>query len=144
MRLTPKQKAFCDYYIECGNATQAAIKAGYSKKTATETGYENLRKPHLKKYIDERVKKKEAKQIAKQDEVLAYLTSIMRGEETEQVLRGIGKGAQVVDEMEVSAKDRIKAAELLGKRYGLWVDRQEMDVKGAVIFVDDIGDEDEA
>lgn len=144
MKLTEKQKRFADYYIETGNATESAVRAGYSEKTAKEMGYENLTKPHIKSYIDERLSEKENKRIAKQDEVLTYLTSIMRGEHQEQVLQGIGKGAQVIVEMDVSAKDRIKAAELLGKRYGLWVDKQELDVKGAVTFVDDIGEEDEA
>jgi phage terminase small subunit len=138
LKLTEKQKRFADYYIETGNATQSAIKAGYSEKTAKVIGNENLTKPYIRSYIDERLAEKENKRIAQQDEVLSYLTSLMRGEKREQVLRGIGQGAQVVDEMEVSAKDRIKAAELLGKRYGLWVDKQELDVKGAVTFVDDI------
>ena len=143
MKLTEKQKRFADYYIETGNATESAVKAGYSEKTAKEMGYENLTKPHIKSYIDERLAEKENKRIAKQDEVLTYLTAIMRGEHQEQVLQGIGKGSQVIADMDVSAKDRIKAAELLGKRYGLWVDKQELDVKGAVTFVDDIGEEDE-
>jgi phage terminase small subunit len=138
VKLTEKQKRFADYYIETGNATQSAIKAGYSEKTAKVIGNENLTKPYIRKYIDERLAEKENQRIAQQDEVLSYLTSLMRGEKREQVLRGIGQGAQVVDEMEVSAKDRIKAAELLGKRYGLWVDKQDIDVKGAVTFVDDI------
>lgn len=46
-KLTPKQKAFADYYIECENATEAAKKAGYSEKTANITGFENLRKPNI-------------------------------------------------------------------------------------------------
>jgi phage terminase small subunit len=138
LKLTEKQKRFADYYIETGNATQSAIKAGYSEKTAKVIGNENLTKPYIRSYIDERLAEKESKRIAQQDEVLSYLTSLMRGEKREQVLRGVGQGAQIIDEMEVSAKDRIKAAELLGKRYGLWVDKQELDVKGAVTFVDDI------
>jgi phage terminase small subunit len=138
VKLTEKQKRFADYYIETGNATESAIRAGYSEKTAKEIGYENLTKPHIRQYIDERLAKKENEQIAKQDEILSYLSSIMRGEQREQVLIGEGKGAQSITDMDISAKDRIKAAELLGKRYGLWVDKQELDVKGAVTFVDDI------
>jgi phage terminase small subunit len=138
VKLTEKQKRFADYYIETGNATQSAIKAGYSEKTAKVIGNENLTKPYIRSYIDERLAEKESKRIAQQDEVLSYLTGLMRGEKREQVLRGVGQGAQIIDEMDVSAKDRIKAAELLGKRYGLWVDKQELDVKGAVTFVDDI------
>lgn len=143
MKLTEKQKRFADYYIETGNATQSAVKAGYSKKTATEMGSENLRKPHIKSYIDERIAEKESKQIAKQDEVLSFLTSIMRGKQKEEILRGIGEGAQIIDDMDVGAKDRIKAAELLGKRYAMWTEKQDIDIKGAVTFVDDIGEEDE-
>ena len=82
--LTLKQQKFCDEYIISGNATQAATLAGYSKKTARSIGQENLTKPDIKKYIDERLEELESSKIAKQDEVLRYLTSIMRGFETEQ------------------------------------------------------------
>lgn len=131
MKLTPKQKAFAEYYIETGNATEAAIKAGYSKKTARVIGQENLLKPALKSYIDEKMKELEDKRIAKAEEVLEYLTRVLRGEETEQVVvtENIGdfmSEAKVVDK-EISAKDKIKAAELLGKRYRLFVDKVEKD-----------------
>ena len=86
MELTPKQKAFADYYIETGNATEAAIKAGYSKKTARVIGQENLTKPAIKTYIDETMEKLADKRIAKAEEVLEYLTRVIRGEETEQVV----------------------------------------------------------
>ena len=69
-KLTPKQKAFCDYYIITMNATEAAIKAGYSKKTAKVIGSENLSKPYLKQYIDERMKEIEDKRIASIKEVM--------------------------------------------------------------------------
>lgn len=65
MKLTPKQKAFADFYIELDNATEAAIKAGYSKRTAKEVGYENLTKPHIKNYIEERTKQLESARITK-------------------------------------------------------------------------------
>lgn len=133
MKLTPKQKAFAEYYIETGNATESAIKAGYSKKTARVIGQENLLKPALKSYIDEKMKELESKRIAKAEEVLEYLTRVLRGEETEQVVvtENIGdfmSEAKVVDK-EISAKDKIKAAELLGKRYRLFVDKVEKDSK---------------
>ena len=131
MKLTPKQKAFAEYYIETGNATESAIKAGYSKKTARVIGQENLLKPALKSYIDEKMKELEDQRIAKADEVLKYLTRVIRGEETEQVVvtENIGdfmSEARVVNK-ELSAKDKIKAAELLGKRYRLFVDKVEKD-----------------
>ena len=137
--LTLKQQRFADEYIISGNATQAATLAGYSKKTARSIGQENLTKPDIKKYIDERLEELESSKIAKQDEVLQYLTSIMRGLETEQTLRGMGEGMQAIDDIEVSAKDRIKAAELLGKRYAMWTDKQEVTGDIAVTFIDDIG-----
>lgn len=117
MKLTPKQKAFADYYIQEPNATQAAIRAGYSKKTAKSIGNENLSKPYILQYIEKTMAQKDEKRIAKQDEILSYLTSVMRGEQKEQVLRGIGEGAQTIDDIDVSAKDRIKAAEMLLKRF---------------------------
>ena len=113
-KLTPKQKAFADYYIEIGNATEAAISAGYSKKTARVIGQENLLKPALKYYIDERIKLIESKRIAKGKEVLEYLTKVMRGEEKDQF------------GLDASLQDRTKAAELLGKRYRLFTDKVEV------------------
>lgn len=131
-KLTPKQQAFVDEYLIDTNATQAAIRAGYSEKTAAVIGRQNLIKVNVSRAIEQRMKEKEDARIAKQDEVLAYLTSVMRGEQTEQVLKGIGPGEQMVDDMDVSAKDRVKAAELLGKRYALWTDKQQIDAKVAV------------
>ena len=119
-KLTPKQKAFCDYYIETGNATEAAIKAGYSKKTAKVIGNENLSKPYLKAYIEERLKELCDKRIAKGEEVLQYLTKVMRGEEKDQF------------GLDASLQDRTKAAELLGKRYRLFVDKVEQKVDATV------------
>lgn len=125
-KLTPKQKAFADYYIECGNATEAAIKAKYSKKTARQIGTENLSKPSISEYIAERMKAVEEKRIATGDEVLRYLTSVMRGEEKDQF------------DLEASLQDRTKAAELLGKRYGLFKDKVEVTGEIGVTIVDDV------
>jgi phage terminase small subunit len=144
-KMTEKQKRFADYYIETGNASESYKRAYDCKNdtTARTNANKNLQKPTIKKYIDSTLSEKDKERIASQDEVLAYLTSVLRGEVTEEVLRGVGKGAQVVDDVEVSAKDRIKAAELLGKRYAIWTDNKNIDVQGVVTFVDDIGDEDE-
>ena len=141
--LTLKQQRFADEYIIRGNATQAAMLAGYSKKTARSIGQENLTKPDIKKYIDERLEELESSKIAKQEEVLRYLTSLMRGEETEQTLRGLGEGEQIIDDIEVSAKDRIKAAELLGKRYGMWTEKIEQTNRNIEIVVGDWDADDE-
>lgn len=129
MKLTPKQKAFAEHYIETGNATEAARKAGYKGKNLNRIASENLSKLDIKNYIDEKMKELEDQRIAKADEVLKYLTRVIRGEETEQVVvtENIGdfmSEARVVSK-ELSAKDKIKAAELLGKRYRLFVDKIE-------------------
>lgn len=141
-KMTLKQQRFADEYIITGNATQAAIKAGYSKKTAKVIANENLTKPYIKKYIDGRLAQLESEKIASQQEVLSYLSSVMRGEMTEQTLRSVGESGQVIAEIDVGAKDRIKAAELLGKRYKLWTDKSEVEVTGTVVFMneDDIQD----
>jgi phage terminase small subunit len=147
LKLTEKQKIFCDEYIISLNATQAAIKAGYAEKTAYAIGAENLRKPKIQSYISERMEQKESSLIATQDEVLQYLTSVLRGESqtTDTVLVGIGYGCQEVQEVEKkpSEKDRLKAAELLGKRYGLYTDKISADVDMSLDISIDYGDGDE-
>jgi phage terminase small subunit len=139
--LTEKQKRFCDYYIETGNASEAARKAGYKGNNLNKVASENLAKLDIKEYIDERMKELQSKRIADQEEILSYLTSILRGEQKEETLIGLGMGEQGIDKIEVSAKDRIKAAELLGKRYSLWTDRTE--ITGEIVtIVDDLTDDD--
>lgn len=138
--LTIKQKRFADEYIISGNATEAYKIAGYrvsSDRVASVEGHKLLRNPKIKSYIDERLKKLESEKIATQEEVLSYLTSVMRGEQTEQTLRGEGEGYQSLIDIDVGAKDRIKAAELLGKRHRLWTDKVEADVQGTVVFVNE-------
>ena len=138
MKLTPKQKAFAEYYIETGNATESARKAGYKGKNLNRIASENLSKLDIKSYIDEKMKELESKRIAKAEEVLEYLTRVLRGEETEQVVvtENIGdfmSEAKVIDK-EISAKDKIKAAELLGKRYRLFTDKIEANINQTVVF----------
>lgn len=104
-KLTPKQKAFCDFYIQSGNATESAVKAGYSKKTAKVIGSENLTKPAIAQYIDERLKPKEKKRIADADEVMQYFTDVMRGEIKDAF------------DMDPSLADRSDAAKSIMKRF---------------------------
>lgn len=138
-KLTLKQQRFADEYIITGNATQSAITAGYSKKTAKSIGQENLTKPDIKKYIDSRLEKLKSEKVADQQEILEFLTSIVRGEETEQTLIGEGMGEQRVTDIEVAANQRIKAAELLGKRYAMWTDKQDISGNiGVVQIMDDV------
>ncbi len=142
-KLTAKQQRFCDEYLIDLNATQAAIRAGYSKKTAYAIGIENLKKLELKRYIEERMAEKESELIADQDEVLKYLTSVMRGETQSSVLALCGDGCQEVIEKNPDEKERLKAAELLGKRYGLYTEKVEQNVDMELNITVDYGDEDE-
>lgn len=137
-KLTIKQQRFADEYIISGNATQSAISAGYAEKSARFMGAENLTKPHIFQYINEKIEIIANESIAKQEEILKYLTSLLRGEQKEQILRSVGNYEQVIEEIEVSAKDRIKAAELLGKRYGMWTDKFDLSGGISVVIVDDI------
>lgn len=145
VKLTAKQRRFCDEYLIDLNATQAAIRAGYSEKNARNIASENLAKPNIKAYIDERMTEKESQLIATQDEVLKYLTSVLRGESqsTEIVVEGTGDGCSEARTLkkEPSEKDRLRAAELLGKRYGLYTDKVETDVDMALTVNIDYGDE---
>jgi phage terminase small subunit len=134
--MNAKQKRFCDEYLIDCNATQAAIRAGYSPKTAKQIGQENLTKPDLKKYIDEQLEQIHSEKTADAQEVLEYLTAVMRGEHTEQVLKLIGEGVQTVTDIDVSARERLKAAELIGKRYGMFKDNVNVDLEPVVIVND--------
>lgn len=120
--MTAKQMRFCDEYLIDLNATQAAIRAGYSKKTAKAIGQENLTKPDIKEHIEQRMAEKESELIADQDEVLKYLTAVLRGKSESSVLARDINGADQVIEKPPDEKERLKAAELLGKRYGLYKD----------------------
>ena len=131
-KMTPKQQMFCDEYLIDLNATQAAIRAGYSKKTANRIATENLSKPVIKAYIAARMAEKESKLIADQDEVLKYLTSVLRGKTQSEVVvvEGIGDGCSEARAMQKAPdeKERLKAAELLGKRYGLYTEKIDAEI----------------
>lgn len=106
--MTPKQRAFCDYYLASGNATEAAEKAGYSQKTARSIGAENLTKPDIKQYIGEHMEKAHETRIADAEEILQYLTNVIRNDHEKTC-------------------ERTKAAELLGKRYAIFVESFKAD-----------------
>lgn len=146
--MTAKQMRFCDEYLIDLNATQAAIRAGYSKKTAGVMAAENLKKPIIHEYIEKRMAEKEAALIADQDEVLKYLTSVLRGESQSEVVvvEGTGDGCSEARTMQKAPdeKERLKAAELLGKRYGLYKDNVEQTVDMELNITVDYGDNDES
>ncbi|MGH2325467.1 terminase small subunit [Leuconostoc lactis] len=116
MKLTPKQQKFADEYIKTGNATQSAIEAGYSRRAAKEVGYENLTKPHIKDYIDERMEQIASNRVMGYTEAVELLTSIARGELMETVVVGTMDGVETV-EKEADIKTRITALKEILKRY---------------------------
>ncbi len=159
MVLNDREKLFVDEYILLGNAYQAALNAGYKESTAKEASKwinpETLKnpnekerkkfKPEVRAAIDERMAEKESALIADQDEVLKYLTSVMRGESQSEVIvvEGIGKGKSIATRMDKAPdeKERLKAAELLGKRYGLYTEKVEQAVDMELNITVDYGDE---
>ena len=105
MALTPKQQAFADYYIECGNATKAAKRAGYSAKTAAKIGSENLQKLDISEYIARRTQAQNEARVASADEVLQFFSSVMRGEVKDQF------------GLDAALSDRLSAGKELMKRF---------------------------
>lgn len=132
-KMTAKMQRFCDEYLIDLNATQAAIRAGYSEKTARTIAAENLTKPDIQAYISQRMAEKDAALIADQDEVLKYLTKVLRGQSQSEVIvvEGCGDGCSEARAMQKAPdeKERLRAAELLGKRYGLYTEKVEADVE---------------
>lgn len=121
-KLTQKQQRFVDEYIISGNATQAAIKAGYSKKTARFVGAENLTKPNIKVELEKRNAEIKSQKTMDMQEVMERLAAIARGETVEQQVTNKG----TVVEVEPKTSDQIRAMELIGKRYGAWTDKKEV------------------
>lgn len=117
--LTPKQKAFADEYLKCGNQTEAAKKAGYSEKTAAVIGNENIKKPNILAYIEKRQKQIDDEKIADAAEIMQYFTAVMRGEIKDQF------------DLDPPLAERTKAAVELAKRK---IDvGQKQDTSGVVI-----------
>lgn len=160
-KLTAKQQRFCDEYLIDLNATQAAIRAGYSKKTAKQIGQENLTKPDINEYIGKRMAEKEKELIADQDEVMRYLTAVMRREKKDSVVvtlqketstyvpdadgkmrkRTVKEEVPEIVQIPAQLRDSNKAAELLGRAYGIYSDRIEADVDMELNINIDYGDE---
>lgn len=132
--MTDKQRKFAEEYVIDCNATQAAIRAGYNEKTAYSQGQRMLKNVEVKKHIDELLEKISSAKTADAQEVMEYLTSVLRGESQSTVCVTVGTGDGCSEAQLISKppdeKERLKAAELLGKRYGLYIDKS--DISGAV------------
>lgn len=135
--LTKKQRRFADEYLIDCNGTKAAIRAGYSRKTANEQAAKLMANRKIKAYISEKLEELSSERLADAQEVLEYLTAVMRGQHTEQTLQLIGDGVQKIADIDVSAKERLKAAELIGKRYGMFKDNVNLG-ESRVIIVSDV------
>lgn len=151
MGMTEKQKRFADEYLIDLNGTRA-YKVAYQKvkndATAAQAASRMLRNVKVKTYIDEQLEKIHNEKTADAQEVLEYLTAVMRNEQTEEVVvvEGTGDGCSEARTMEkdTSIKDRVKAAELLGKRYSLFTDKMELDADMALDITIDYGEGDDA
>lgn len=143
-KLNERQKRFAIEYLLDANAYQAAIRAGYSHNYALSQSYKLLENVGIRTYIDSELKKIEDAKIAKADEVLQVLTGILRGEADEEVVitLGCGEGCSKssIVKKKVGARDRINAGDLLGKRYGIWVNKIQVSEPPKII--DDIADDD--
>ena len=128
--MTNRQKRFADEYLVDLNATQAAIRAGYSPHGAGQTAGNLLKNTEIKSYIDEQLERVHNERTADAAEVIEYLTSVMRGESTAAIVVVEGKGEGCSEARIITKppdeKERLKAAELLGKRFGLFADRVEV------------------
>jgi phage terminase small subunit len=162
-KLTAKQQRFCDEYLIDLNATQAAIRAGYSPKTAAQAAARLLTNVKVQEYIAKRMAEKEKALIADQDEVLKYLTATMRREKKECIVvttseersvyvpddngtmrkQTVKKETPQIVEIPARLSDANKAAELLGKAYGLYTEKVEADVDMDLNINIDYGDDDD-
>ena len=134
-KLNEKQKAFADYYIESLNATESyKIAYNCSYNTARTNGARLLANANIKEYIDEVMSAKDESRIASQDEILQILTDIARGVTEEEVVQFSQLGEELRTTRKPTIKDRMRASELLGKRYRMWVDKVEANVNQQVIF----------
>jgi phage terminase small subunit len=114
IKLKPKELKFAEEWLKTTNATQSAIKAGYSERTAYSAGNRLLKKVEVRQYIDERLAEMKESSIADTNEVMQFLSSTMRGDIPDQF------------GLDPALNDRLKAAELLGKRYKMFTDKQEV------------------
>ena len=127
--LTIKQRKFADFYIETGNATQSYIDAGYkatNRKVAEANARKLLANYLVKNYIEVRMEELQQNMIASQEEILQYLTRVMRGEEKDQF------------GLDASLKDRTDCAKLLGQKYGTFKEKFEVAGNIPVVIIDDI------
>ncbi|OEC02126.1 hypothetical protein GY31_09255 [Lysinibacillus sphaericus] len=139
-KINPKQQEFADYFIELGNAEEAALRAGYSKTYARGQSYKLLANVGIKTYIENRMEELKSERVADQQEILESLTKVLRGEEKGVALVGVGMGEQEVLDIKPTLAEKIKAAELLGRRYGMWTDKVKHEGAVPIVIEDDVSE----
>ena len=143
-KLNARQQKFVDEFCKSGNAMQSAKKAGYAENTAASCACRLLDNPNIHAAISTRMEEAKTKNVADTREILEYLTSVMRGQHEDEVVMNIGKGNGITAAEKVAAKvgakERLKAAEMLAKVNGLFLNKQEIELSQAVqvTIVDDI------
>ena len=142
MALQTRQELFCLEYIKDGNATQAAIRAGYKPKYAGTNADKLLKNTNIRARIDELMAEVQQEKIADAEEVLRYLTSVIRGEATEEVAVGTPIGTEIITKR-IGGREQVKAAELLAKRYGLLTENVKLSGGLPVQIVDDMEEGDD-
>ena len=143
--MTKKEKMFVDAYVKDikRNQTAAAIAAGYSEKTAPQAASRLMKKDEIKQAIDERLKELHEQNTAQANEVIEFLTAVMRGENVDNIPIFVGDGFQKLTEGKPPAKDRLRAAEMLGKYYALFTEKLNVDGDMDYNIQIDYGGEDE-
>lgn len=139
MSLNPRQEKFCLEYVMDGNATQAAIRAGYSAQTAGKTAHRNLKKPHIRARVDDLMTEIKSCKIADATEVQEFLTACLRGEAVEEIIvaESIKDGGSKtkVFRKRMAGRERVKAAELLGRMHGMFTERLVVSEEPPVIVL---------
>ena len=136
--MNDKQKMFVTEYVKDMNSTAAAKRAGYSERTAYSIGQRLLKDVEIKSSIDNTLREIRKANIAEATEIEEFLSLAMRGKIEEEILIGVGGGGQGKTTIQVSMKERVKAAELLGKRYALFTDKKLVTGAVPVVIVDDM------
>ncbi len=140
VKLSGRQQAFVEAYIADikHNQTAAAIAAGYKEKTAAQAASRLMKNEKVAAAIAARIEELHRERTAEANEVVEFLTSVMRGDEVDNVPLFIRKGVQKLTEGVPSARDRLKAAEMLGKYYALFTEKHSVDGEGVVQIIDNI------
>lgn len=146
-KMTPKEKKFADEWLIDCNGTRAYMAAYPNVKNSKSAGVlanKLLAKASVRQYVDEKLAELSSKKIASAQEVMEYLTSVLRGESSAEivVVEGVGEGCSEARTMQKKPdeKEKLKAAELLGKRYGLYTENVNVSGVSTVIIEEDLNE----